>query len=230
MSPVPSVAQCKTRISRLPTIWKYTTVLLGHPKVQCLSNGHTIVFQKPLNYLRFPLFVAEWPEDCVSWLWWFLVPKLVVQEWVSLHLMSSPNVFLWYLIFIDGNRIIIFMVHFVFEIRWWHRISDAEPSSNFEHKLHCRSITVNALSMNLQTQEISFEELSKCGRTLLWCCVGCSGTSRTDRGGAGGCLLLIRTITPQTQKAKFISSINYLFHRKNVHYCYEHWIKIFQCN
>ena len=54
------------------------------------------------------------------------------------------------------------MAHFVFEIRWRFRMGDAEPSSNFEHKLFYISDIMNTPSMNLQPPENSFEELTKC--------------------------------------------------------------------
>ena len=48
---------------------------------------------------------------------------------------------------------------FVSEIKWRLRINDAETSSNFGHKLHCRSVTKS--STNLQAHENSFEDLAK---------------------------------------------------------------------
>ena len=53
---------------------------------------------------------------------------------------------------------------FVLEIRWRLRISDAEPSSNFEYKV-CHKIRMLFPSAKIGYHENSFVELTKCNET-----------------------------------------------------------------
>ena len=60
------------------------------------------------------------------------------------------------------------MADFVLEIRWWLRIGDAKPSSNFEYNIGYLSDSMDTPSTNLQPHEISFGELTKCSETPTW--------------------------------------------------------------
>ena len=73
---------------------------------------------------------------------------------VSLH-MATPYEFSWQPIYADGISTLFFLVHFVLEIIWRLRITDAKPSSNFLHKLRCKSGSVDTPSTSLQPQENS---------------------------------------------------------------------------
>ena len=75
---------------------------------------------------------------------WLTISRDILRHFgrlgvVSLQFESSRNDFSWYPIFEDGKPPHP-TTYFVLEIRWRHRIGDAETSSNFKHKVHCQSL------------------------------------------------------------------------------------------
>ena len=70
--------------------------------------------------------------------------------------------------FCGWNIMTLVKAIFVSEIRWQLRIFDAETSSNFWHKLDCRSVAMDTSSTNLQTHENAFVELTRCSETHPW--------------------------------------------------------------
>ena len=52
--------------------------------------------------------------------------------------------------------------YFVFEIKYWLHINNAEVSSTLQHKVHHTLVTMGTPSMNLRPYETPLAELSKC--------------------------------------------------------------------
>ena len=101
---------------------------------------------------------------------------------VSLHWVSSPDGFLWHLIFVDKNNIPHNITVFVLKIKLRVRISEGKTSSNSWHNICCSFFAMDTTFTNLQHYRKSFEELDKCYET----------PARNGRLGRGTCVYVIK--------------------------------------